>query len=311
MSTNEHAPAGLAEQSLPGGGIARYERPAESIRDLITGYHFYRAPRGQARSDWFLPGTANIRISWYNKPIAVTIGDRRFDPLPQAALFGPTSQAIHARTRGGFMVGIGVSALGWSRLFRKSADEVADAIVPLQEMWPADDADALCRLLQGHDVDQPVAPLLDAFLLPRLTTRHRDEDLIATLARLIVAEDIVHVRDIVVAMTVDESRLRRLAYRYFGFSPRMLLRRTRFLRSIIPISRDAAAPAAHAIADNYFDQSHFIREARRVLGMTPVRFAELEKPFLTASLELRPKVLGADTQALQPIGRPKPSIGSG
>lgn len=299
----------MAEQSLPGGGIARYERPADPIRDLITGYHFYRAPRGQARSDWFLPGTANIRISWYNKPIAVTIGKRCFDPLPQAALFGPTSQAIHARTRGGFMVGIGISALGWSRLFRQSADEVADAIVPLQGMWPAEDADALCRLLQGHDIAQPVAPLLDAFLLPRLVTPHRDEHLIATLARLIVDADVVHVRDIARAMNIDESRLRRLAYRNFGFSPRLLLRRTRFLRSIIPVSRNATAPASHAIAENYFDQSHFIREARRVLGMTPVRFAELEKPFLTASLALRPKVLGADTQALQPIGLPKREVG--
>jgi AraC-like DNA-binding protein len=56
------------------------------------------------------------------------------------------------------------------------------------------------------------------------------------------------------------------------------------------------------IPQSYFDQSHFIREARRFLGITPSQFASLEKPFLSASLELRPKVLGAVTQALQPIG---------
>lgn len=296
----------FAEQHLPGGGVARYERPSEQIRDLITGYHFYRAPRGQARSDWFLPGTANIRISWYNKPIVVTIGERRFDPLPQAALFGPTSQAIHAKTRGGFMVGIGVSALGWARLFDRPAVDIADAIVPLATMWSDHDAATLCSLLQGHDVDQPVAPLLDGFLWPRLQKRHRDEALIGALARLIIDEDVAQVRDIVDAMALDESRVRRLAYRYFGFSPRTLLRRTRFLRSIVSVSRREPGSIAQTISENYFDQSHFIREARHVLGMTPHSFAELEKPFLTASLELRPKVLGADTQGLQSIGSQKP-----
>ncbi|WP_375419822.1 helix-turn-helix domain-containing protein [uncultured Sphingomonas sp.] len=293
----------LAERQLPGGGVARYERPSDRLRDLITGYHFYRAPRGQARSDWFLPGTANIRISWYNKPIAVTIGDRHFDPLPPAAVFGPTSKAIHATTRGGFMVGIGVSALGWARLFKQPASGVADQIVPLDTLWPVEDVITLCGLLQGHDIDRPVAPLLDAFLQPRLLEPQRDDRLIAELASLVIDERVTQVSDIVAAMNVSESRVRRLSYRYFGFSPRLLLSRTRFLRSIIPLTRPAPVPVAQAIAETYFDQSHFAREARRVLGMTPVTFAELEKPFLAASLELRPKVLGADTQALQPVGK--------
>jgi AraC-like DNA-binding protein len=295
----------LAERQLPRGGVARYERPAEQIRDLITGYHFYRAPPGQARSDWFLPGTANIRISWLNKPIAVRIGERLFDPVPQAALFGPTSQAIHADTRGGFMVGIGVSALGWSRLFKQPATYVADAIVPLDEFWPTEDTAALSRLLHDHDVARPVAPLLDSFLEPRLLEEHPDEELIGQLAGLIVDEGVGQVSDIVRAMQVDERRVRSLAKSYFGFTPRQLLCRTRFLRSIISVAGSGGSSIAVAVSESYFDQSHFNREARRILGMTPARFVELDKPFLTASLELRPKVLGAVTQALQPVGRSK------
>lgn len=291
-----------AEQQLVGGGVARYERPAERLRDYITGYHLYRAPRGQLRSDWFLPGTANIRIAWYNKPITVTIGDRTFDPIPQAALFGPTMQALHARTRGGFMVGIGVSALGWSRLFTQSAATVADAIVPLDTMWPLEQVLALVHLLQSHDVALPVAPLLDAFLDLRFAAAKPEEALLARLAALVVDENIEGVSQIVGALGVGEVRVRRLAYRYFGFAPGHLLRRARFLRAIIPVAQSGAPTASRLIPQSYFDQSHFIREARRFLGMTPSQFASLEKPFLSASLELRPKILGAVTQALQPIG---------
>ena len=292
-----------AEQRLQGGGVARYERPAESIRDFITGYHFYSAPRGQPRDDWFLPGAANIRVSWSNKPIAVTIGDRHYDPLPPAALFGPTSRALHARTRGGFMVGIGISALGWARLFRQSAEDVADRIVPLDAMWPQADMAALVGLLQQHDVATPVAPLLDRFLRPRLLEEQRDEPLIARLAALVLREDMMAVGAIVEAMGVDETRVRRLAYRYFGFSPKHLIRRATFLRSIISVTRAGATPTRTAIDESYSDHSHFIREAHRFLGMTPGQFVELTKPFLTASLELRPQVLGASTQALQPVTR--------
>lgn len=294
----------LAEQELLGGGVARYERPAERLRDYITGYHLYRAPRGQLRSDWFLPGTANIRIAWYNKPIAVTIGERTFDPIPQAALFGPTMQALHARTRGGFLVGIGVSAVGWSRLFKQSAATVADAIVTLDTMWPLEQVLALVKLLQGHEVALPLAPILDEFLELRLRPVKPEEPLLARLAALIVDENITTVSQIVDALGADETRVRRLSYRYFGFAPSHLLRRARFLRALLPAETSGASTASRLITQSYFDQSHFIREARRFLGMTPSQFASLEKPFLSASLKLRPKVLGAATQALQPIGEP-------
>lgn len=290
-----------AEQRLEGGGVARYERPAARLRDFITGYHFYSAPRGQARVDWFLPGSANIRVSWFNKPIAVTIGDRCYDPLPQTALFGPTSHALHARTRGGFMAGIGISPLGWARLFPQSADSVADRIVPLDAMWHADDAHALTALVQRHDVADPIAPLLDRFLQPRLLAEHREEALIARLGTLILQDDITTVGAIAAAMGVDETRLRRLAYRYFGFSPKQLIRRTKFLRSIVAMTERGAEPTRTMIDESYFDHSHFIREAHRFLGMTPRQFVDLTKPFLTASLDIRPKVLGAATQALQPV----------
>ena len=293
-----------AEQRLQGDGIARYERPAGSIRDFITGYHFYSAPRGQPRDDWFLPGAANIRVSWFAKPIAVTIGDRHYDPLPPAALFGPTSRALHARTRGGFMVGIGISALGWGRLFSQSADSVADRIAPLDAMWPQEDIAALVSLLQRHDVATPVAPLLDRFLRPRLLQERRDEVLIAKLAALVLREDVMAVGAIVEALGVDEARVRRLAYRYFGFSPRHLIRRAKFLRSIISVTQSGTTPTRTAIDESYSDHSHFIREAHRFLGMTPGQFVELTKPFLSASLELRPQVLGASTQALQPVALP-------
>lgn len=292
----------LVERRIEGGGVARYEQPAADLRDFITGYHLYTAPRGQPRSDWFLPGTANIRISWYNKPIAVTIGEQCFDPLPAAALFGPTSHALNAKTRGGFMVGIGISALGWARLFDQPARSVADRIVPLQSLWNDRDVADLVTAMQRHDVAEPVAPLLDRFFRPRIERIHRDEALILRLATLLVDESTAGVSDIADMMAIGEARLRRLAYRYFGFAPKRLLRRSRFLRSLIPLLHAETDPARMIIAPDYVDHSHFIREAHEFLGMTPGQFATLHKPFLSASLAARPQVLGASTQALQVLG---------
>jgi hypothetical protein len=108
--------------AMPPGMAIRYDQPAADLADYITGYHVYCTDsRHVGQVDWFLPGTANVRIAIDAAPFAVAIGRRSFDPVPETSLFGPTSRALKATTNGGILIGFGVSALGWSRLFGTQA----------------------------------------------------------------------------------------------------------------------------------------------------------------------------------------------
>jgi len=291
--------------AMPPGMSLRYDQPDPAIAAYITGYHVYRSegPQAAGQVDWFLPGTANVRVSINAGPISVTIGRRNFDPTPQAALYGPTSQALCAVTNGGTMIGFGVSALGWTRLFgpRPSASAYRDRIAPVADLLgEATTADLVARLT-ASDRDAGVKPVLDTFLAEHLGPPRGNEAAIRKLTALIVEDDTIDLPHAAAAVGISENALRRLATHYFGFPPKLLLRRARFLRSLMALWDDAAPDDYSGIAAAYFDTSHFLRDADAFLGMTPRRFMALNTPFLDASVRARAAVLGAPTQVLHRV----------
>lgn len=298
------AGVGKAVFAMPDGMAIRYDRPAAALADFITGYHVYRSsapPGGEGQVDWFLPATANVRIAIDAGPIAVSIGRRTYDPLPAASLFGPTSQALKATTHGGVMIGFGISALGWGRLMRRPAGDFRNRIVPLQDVLGHGFTNRLVAALQSAPDDAGVAPILDALLLERLGSPHRDAPLVRQIMEVLASDGPADMTSAAARLGIATHALRRLSVRHFGFPPKMLLMRARFLRSLIRLMSTGEAADYAMIDDSYFDASHFLRDSGSFLGMTPRRFMALTKPFLEASLRARDAVLGSPTQVLHDI----------
>ena len=291
--------------AMPEGLAIRYDEPEASISDSITGYHVYTAETGDERVDWFLPGTANIRVALDAGPIALTIRRRTYAPLPEVTLFGPTSQAMRAVTRGGTMIGIGVSALGWSRLFPRGASDYRDRIVPLAEAASPNFADELLAMLAATDRAHGVKPALDAFFARRLEPPHPDSAQIRKLMALIVDDTVEGLATLTRELGLPAHTLRRLSTRHFGFPPKLLLLRARFLRSFTKMIHSGDALDYSQIESSYYDASHFLRDARAFLGTTPKRFMAQPTTFLQASLRARAAVLGTPTQALHTL-QPQP-----
>lgn len=291
--------------AMPSGMSLRYDRPDPAIAAYITGYHVYRneGPQAAGQIDWFLPGTANVRVSIDAGPIAVTIGRHSFDPIPQASLFGPTGQALRTVTNGGILIGFGVSALGWARLFgsKPSASTYRDRIVPVADLLGEDTTADLVARLTASDRDVGVKPVLDAFLAEHLDPPRSNDAAIRKLTALIVEDDTIDLPHAAAIVGLQEDALRRLAIHHFGFPPKLLLRRARFLRSLMAVWDEATPDDYSSIATAYFDTSHFLRDADAFLGMTPRRFMALSTPFLDASVRARAAILGAPTQVLHRI----------
>lgn len=289
--------------AMPAGMAIRYDRPAPALADYITGYHVYRSDTEHeaGQVDWFLPATANVRIAIDAGPIAVSIGRRTYNPLPVASLFGPTSQALKAVTHGGVMIGFGISALGWARLFRRSAGDYRNRIVPLEDVLGKAFTRDLVAALQGASSDAAVAPILDEMLQARLGPPHADSAHIRQLMEILATDGPTDIASAAVRLDMPTHALRRLSVRHFGFPPKMLLLRARFLRSFVRLMMAGGEADYASIDRSYFDASHFLRDATTFLGMTPRRFMALTKPFLEASLRARNAVLGSPTQVLHDI----------
>lgn len=295
-------PAAIADTSPATSDIfVRYDMPAPDITDAITGYHVYARTRGDVlnRIDWFLPGTANMRFVIDAGPLTVQIGTHRYD-LPTASLFGPTSRAMKATSNGGYMVGIGVSAIGWARLGLRSASSYRDRIVPLAGLIDRPWVERLAHALAESDRGAEVKPILDAALHELLGKPHPDELLIHRVNDIVVDNDHDSVARAAAELDVSEHTLRRISTRYFGLTPKLLLSRARFLRAFLDVI-SGEEQDYDRIGSGYHDVPHFLRDARRFLGMTPRQFHLLKTPFLDASLKTRPIILGAVTQALHRI----------
>ena len=61
------------------------------------------------------------------------------------------------------------------------------------------------------------------------------------------------------------------------------VRRQRFLRSLSQYMLDPSLRWLGTLDWQYHDQSHFVRDFRRFMGMSPSAYAKLDKPLLTAA----------------------------
>ncbi len=285
--------------AMPPGMRIRYDRPAAELAEYVTGYAIYAADDSAPMLNWHFPAPAMISVLIDAGPVTVSIRNHTFGPLDQVSLYGPTSRAIRTETTGGVAVGIGISALGWSRIINRPAGDFHNRVITLSNVmgrWLSND---LVNGLNGLTDDAKIKPLLDAILAPRLQKPHPEDEIIRALTALTVTDGVIGATDVAARLGLAGYDLRRIATRHFGMSPKSLLTRARFLRSFIRLIASDGSIDYSMIDKSYFDVSHFLRDARKFLGTTPRRFMMSETTFLRASLCARDAVLGAPTQSLQ------------
>lgn len=293
--------------AMSGDQRIRYDRPAPDLAEFITGYSGYCGRSREPQVDWFLPALAQINIFVDAGPLAVKIGHHEFGGTGAATLYGPLSRAPRVTTRGGILIGTGLSALGWGRLIGRKASDFHNRVVPLGLVLRGGVAEELVRQLTALEDDRAVAATLDAIYRPLLAEPGRDEPLIRAFTALTVEDGVIDIADAAERIDTDARTLRRVALRYFGTPPKLLLRRARFLRSFLRMFR-AGDITNYALLDaSYYDTSHFLRDAHAFLGTTPLRFMAQPTPFLDASLRARQAVLGAASQALHDPARALPA----
>lgn len=273
--------------------------PAEpALAGSVSGYHRYSVTpnAGERHADVFYPGWANIRIQTAGDPWRLRIGENNFDPVPRASLFGPTSHAAYSDCGAGTLVGAGLTPLGWYRLTRIEATEVADRIIPLETVIGAEAAQ-LAATLAGAAGGDEIKAAFDLFFR-RLLRPRRGEDRIAAIHALLAQERHPSVSEAAGQLGINDRSFNRLANAAFGFRPKLLIRRARFLRSLLALREPSDEPWSARISQTYYDHSHFVRDSHDFLGMSPGEFLRLSKPMNEASTRLRHQILGAPAQAL-------------
>lgn len=286
-----------ADFKLPAHTALRYERPSEELQPFFASYVVFDsdadADEMKNTINWMPPGWATIWVMLAEHPAKVTVRSRQYGPLASPVVFGVTSRAMPLVAHGGVTITLNVKPLGWARFFAGSAEQFRDKVVPLDELAPHSWSPALITLLAASDQGPAVKGILDRFFLDRLPPPHADEPLIAQITALLADPS---PRDLVQSAStlgLSAQAMVRLTKRHFGFPPKMLIMRARFLRAFDAMILSDGPPGPVLLQAGYHDASHFSRDSVRFLGMTPRRFLAMELSYLRAVVRARSLVLGA------------------
>ncbi|QPC97824.1 helix-turn-helix domain-containing protein [Qipengyuania soli] len=304
VANGESAVSDHGANLKPGVSVS-YALPAGPLRRYISTYsQTVVAPGSPTVFDQVYPEWPNIRLTAGGDMAACT-GPGPLQPCNPICAIGPTSHSTHFSLAPGRYWTISLLPLGWAQLVGIRAAEFADRweVIGRESSFAA-----FAPLLDcaGQDDDfTSIAARFDAHLLAMLKRPARREETILKAHDALLDPEVTTVDAFAERAGTGVRALERLSLATFGFSPKLLLRRQRFLRSLSQFMLDPSLAWIDTLDHQYVDQAHFIRDFRRFMDTTPGAFAAAPHPVLWAAAVARTAIAGKPMQVLQ---RPSESV---
>ena len=282
----------------------RFFLPPPELSPFITTLYHLEICGGTTEpvEDWLHPEWANLRII-PELTIEAGMGGGPFERMPRTVLAGPTSVATNFRATGGRSWGIGFMPLGWARLTDAPASDYADRYADAEVDPMFKRLRPLCACVCGQQRDllaERDAMLRQLKLL--FAQPAAREDLILRVEEALTDPRIHSVAELAQFLGMSTRTMERFCSRAFGFSPQLLLRRQRFVRSLAKFMLDPSLKWIDTLDSHYHDQAHFVRDFKRFMTMSPSAYAKLPHPVLAAAAHARMAIAG---EAMQVLHRPR------
>lgn len=249
----------LVDTAISRDGRAAPPYPHRDLgKDALLG-----SPRATPR----LPGPARLIVLPAGTSVSAETRCRFHAQVARVSVLGPTSRAATFWVHGPSPIEVELDALACSRQTKVRADTLTDRIVPGSLLGIGDPGELA-------DVAACTSFALDiASCINDLRRDNPDDALLRRFTAMTQRLDIVDVATVADELGVNPHLLRRLTLRHFGFPPKLLLVRARFLAAFVAYQRSGMR--FDSVLDfGYFDSSHFLRDANRFLGTTPKRYLE-------------------------------------
>jgi AraC-like DNA-binding protein len=283
----------------------RFHAPPEDLRRYFTSFYItdIDVPVGQVVQDTLQPEWSNLRFFGGSTPDS-WIDDSAHLSGTNFTVSGPSSRSINFRLGSTRLWGIGFLPLGWARFVGKPAAAYANLVAD-GHTHPSFAAFApLATGLFGKVLDEAqelarIVAFFEAFP-PRPIP---DEARIQAIHTALVDPHLVTVTELVEQVGTSQRTVERLCHRHFGFSPKLLLRRQRFMRSLAQFMLDPSLKWIGAMDSTYHDQAQFVRDFHEFMGLTPSVYAAMPHPILEKFIHERARIHGAPVQTLdRPAG---------
>lgn len=283
----------------------RFHAPPPDLARFFT--TFYRVeiavPEGERVADALQPEWGNLRFFAGDLPVSRSasgdvVCDADFAPT------GPSTGPLQFTLGNTRIWGIGLLPLGWATFIGQPADRMANRVFDgraepaFAQFGPlADD------LTESGDREDEEFERLVRFFRHEAPRHGKEDPRIGTIHAMLLEHDLPSVAAMAERAGLNQRTLERLTTRAFGFPPKILLRRQRFMRSLANFMLDPSGKWSASIDTRYCDQSHFVRDFREFLGMTPSEYAAMDHPVMASFLRERQRAYGSAVQTLDPPAR--------
>jgi AraC-like DNA-binding protein len=289
--------------ALDGTGQYRFIPPAPALRRYVTTYYFFElgAFEGHVVQDLLHPEWASARFM-LNGSVDASIIPEPPQTVPTASLTGPTSRACYIRFSSAKMAGIGVSPLGWHNLMGIDASKRTNQVFDVTSDAAFSLFASIWQQIGGLRDPEAISTIFDSVLLGALNPPDAKEHEVEAVHMALAHPEIANVAQLAETVGITAQRVERLSRRVFGFSPKRLIRRQRFLRSLGVRLLDPELRWTKAMDAQYHDQAHFTRDFHDFMGMSPRTYLAMPRPISQAAVRARAEALG---QPLQVLDAPK------
>lgn len=216
-------------------------------------------------------------------------------PTPEICLLGPTLGATRFELDGPTrVVGISMLPAGWIALHGGEASSLTDRV---QDMGQLPGYRDLLEKLRATDDIEEMAAQCWSFLAERLVALPESTwRLLEAVDGWLMGEGSPRIETLADITGLSPRQLARLTNKYYGCPPKLLARKYRALRCSARIALDHESWQALCDDGRFYDQSHFIREIKHFIGLTPHQLQT--EPTAVAQLTLLRRSLGGDVAVI-------------
>ncbi|MGX7951108.1 helix-turn-helix domain-containing protein [Tsuneonella sp. HG249] len=274
----------------------RFFRLSESLQPYFTALYLTVIEAGDGLVvDYLHPEWAAMRFTEGPPPVAC-LGPGEMTAQWPFVAGGPTSVATHFGVTTSRVWGLGLQPAGWAKFIDYDASALANRTVD-GSTHPAFAAfaDILPKIVASSGDDEAKAEAIEAHLLNQADRQVPREPEIVALQEALRDPSVGEVTTLQARLGMSAKSLERFCRRYFGFTPKLLLRRQRFVRSLAQFMLDPSLSWIDALDGQYHDQAQFVREFREFMGLSPSEYAKMSHPIVQPIMRQRMADQGAAT----------------
>ena len=174
--------------------------------------------------------------------------------------------------------------IGFGNFVKTTLDNLVDKEIPIAELFGESEANELEQhMIQAIDTQQRIK-IIETFLLEKLKLNNTINDIVKSTVDALLKTNGTAPINVILKDDISKRRqLERSFKKQIGISPKQLAKAIRLQTAMqLLLNKESQTLTDIAYESEYFDQSHFIKDFKDLIGVTPKDFFNNENMVLSA-----------------------------